>query len=275
MPQLYADNTFVTSDYRPQARFILGMRVDHTTYEDAAERIVGWAAEGESRYVCVATVNNVMEAHDDPKYRVIMNAADLVTPDGMPLVWGLRILGVADATRVYGPDLTPIVCERASRAGIPVAFYGGGPDVLDATVGNLKKRFPSLEVAYSWSPPFRPLSPSEDDQVVASINASGARILFVGLGSPKQDRWMAEHRNRVRTVMLGVGAAFDLLAGTKRRAPRRLQAMGLEWAFRLATEPRRVWRRYARHNPRFLFLFPTEVVRARRTGARQRRETVR
>lgn len=245
------------------SRRILGMRVDATTYEDAASRILGWAKAGDSRYVCVATVNNVMESHDDPAFRHIMNAADLVTPDGMPLVWGLRLFGVPAAERVYGPDLTPVVCEHAARDAVPVGFFGGTPTSLKAMTGNLQARFSSLRVAYGWSPPFRPLRPEEDAAAVEAINDSGARILFVGLGSPKQDRWMAEHRGRVNAVMIGVGAAFDLLAGAKRRAPARIQAMGLEWLFRLATEPRRVWRRYLRHNPRFLLLFARQLARAR------------
>jgi N-acetylglucosaminyldiphosphoundecaprenol N-acetyl-beta-D-mannosaminyltransferase len=146
---------------------------------------------------------------------------------------------------------------------VPVGFHGGRPEVLDALVPALRARFPGLDVVYAVSPPFRPLTPDEDAQTVDDINRSGASILFVGLGCPKQERWMAEHRGRVRAVMLGVGAAFDMHAGMLRQAPRMLQRTGLEWAFRLAIEPRRLWRRYARHNPRFAARMLLELAQER------------
>jgi N-acetylglucosaminyldiphosphoundecaprenol N-acetyl-beta-D-mannosaminyltransferase len=244
--------------------FILGMRVDPTSYSDTASRVLNWAHLGESRYVCVATVNNVMEVYDSAEFRRIMNAADLVTPDGMPLVWGLQWLGVRGATRVYGPDLTPIVLNAAESEELPVGFYGGSPAVLRKLLDTVARRFPSLEVAFAWSPPFRPLTREEDEQVVRQINDSGARILFVGVSTPKQERWMASHRGRVRAVMLGVGAAFDFLAGVKPQAPRWMQDAGLEWFFRLASEPRRLWRRYFRHNPRFIAFFALQLAGWRR-----------
>lgn len=243
-----------------QHRYILGMRVDATSYADATGRVLAWARAGESRYVCVATVHMVMEAYDDPGFRAAVNAADLVTPDGMPLVWMLRLLGVRGQQRVYGPDLTPHVCRAAARESVPVGFYGGHPDALDALVRNLQARCPGLPVAYAWSPPFRPLTEEEDARVVEEINGSGTRILFVGLGCPKQERWMAAHRGRVRAVMLGVGAAFDFHAGRVRQAPRWMQSAGLEWLFRLAMEPRRLWRRYAKHNPRFVVLALAQLL---------------
>lgn len=243
----------------PQGPSILGMRVDPTGYEEAVEKVAAWAREGESRYVCVANVHMVMEAHDDPTFRALVNAADLVTPDGMPLVWTLRRKGYARQERVYGPELTLRVCERAAREGLPVGFYGGHPSALEALVESLKARFPGLQVAYAYSPPFRPLTPEEDERVVQAINASGARILFVGLGCPKQERWMADHKGRVRAVMLGVGAAFDLHAGRVRQAPPWMQRLGLEWFFRLLQEPGRLWKRYLKHNPRFLWLVAREL----------------
>lgn len=242
------------------SRHILGMRVDGTTYGDAADRVLAWARMGESRYVCVATVNNVMEAYDDPSFRRTMNEADLVTPDGMPLVWGLRLLGVDDAERVYGPELTPIVLKRAENEGIPVGFFGGAPGALLELEAWARSAYPRLQVVYRHSPPFRPLSPDEDAREVEEIAGSGARILLVGLGCPKQERWMASHRGSVQAVMVGVGAAFDFLTGRKRQAPRTMQRAGLEWLFRLVTEPRRLWRRYLRHNPRFVVLFGMQVV---------------
>lgn len=244
-------------------RYILGMRVDATSYGDAVDRILDWAREASPRYVCVSTVHMVMEAHDDREFQRVVNDADLVTPDGMPLVWALRRLGVPGASRVYGPDLTPLLCEAAAQRGTRVGFYGGTPEVLRRMVSALQTRLPSLDVGYCWSPPFRPLTPEEEEGVVLAIRTSGIRVLFVGLGCPKQERWMAAHRESLPSVMVGVGAAFDFLAGSKRQAPRALQRAGLEWAFRLVHEPRRLWRRYAVHNPRFMALFVQQLIRER------------
>jgi N-acetylglucosaminyldiphosphoundecaprenol N-acetyl-beta-D-mannosaminyltransferase len=197
-----------------------------------------------------------------------MNAAGLVTPDGMPLVWGLRLLGARHATRVYGPDLTLHILGAAGRQGVPVGFYGAGPATLDRLCARLRERFPSLSIAYACSPPFRPLTPEEDRQVTREIGESGARILFVGLSTPKQERWMAAHHGKVPAVMLGVGAAFDFLAGVKPQAPRWMQSAGLEWLFRLCSEPRRLAPRYLRQNPRFVRLFAMQLMgrRGRVTG---------
>nr|BAL53469.1 N-acetylglucosaminyldiphosphoundecaprenol [uncultured Chloroflexota bacterium]BAL55909.1 N-acetylglucosaminyldiphosphoundecaprenol [uncultured Chloroflexota bacterium] len=246
------------------SRFILGTRVDAISYSQAIQRVMNWAVAGESRYVCAANVHMVMEAYDDPIFREMVNAADLVTPDGMPLVWVLRRLGFSRQERVYGPTLTLLVAEEAAQRGIPIGFYGGQPEAAQGISENLSRRFPGLQVAYCYSPPFRPLMPEEDEQVVQAINASGARILFVGLGCPKQERWMATHKGRVRAVMLGVGAAFDFLAGRIPQAPPWLQQMGLEWFFRLIHEPRRLWKRYFYHNPRFVFLTFITLLRKRR-----------
>lgn len=244
-----------------ESRVILGMRTDATSYSDAAARVLAWAATPESSYVCVANVNNTMEAYDSAGYRAVMNGADLVTPDGMPLVWALRLFGVSDATRVYGPTLTLHVLERAAAAGVAVGFYGATPEVLTDMLDACRRRFAGLRVAYAHAPPFRQLTTEEDAAVVGEINASGARILFVGLGCPKQERWMASHKGSVKAAMLGVGAAFDFLAGSKPQAPAWMQRAGLEWLFRLANEPRRLWRRYAYHNPRFLALLAGQYVR--------------
>lgn len=240
---------------------ILGMKVNATSYLHAAATICDWAERREPRYVCVATVSQVMEGHDAPGFQQVMNRADLVTPDGMPLVWGLRLLGCKKATRVYGPDLTPIILERAALGGLPVGFYGGSPQVLDRFVHVMTERFAGLRVAYAYSPPFRDLTPEEDQRVIQEISGSGARILFVGIGNPKQEFWMAAHRGKVEAVMIGVGAAFDFLAGAKPQAPRWMMGLGLEWLFRLATEPRRLWKRYLKQNPRFIVLFALQLLR--------------
>jgi N-acetylglucosaminyldiphosphoundecaprenol N-acetyl-beta-D-mannosaminyltransferase len=242
---------------------ILGIRVDATTLRMAAARVLGWAGQGCSRYVCFANVSTIMGACDATDYRNVLDRADMVTADGMPLVWLLRLLGVRGASRVYGPDLVPVICEGAVAAGIPVGFYGGSEPALDSLTFCVRRRFPTIDIAYARSPPFRALTREEDQRVVDDVNSSGVRILFVGLGSPKQDFWMHAHLGRVNAVMLGVGAAFDFLGGTKPQAPRWMQRSGLEWLFRLATEPRRLWRRYLYHNPRFIVLALAQLLRAR------------
>lgn len=246
-----------------ETHHLLGMRVEATDYAGATAQVVRWAREAASRYVCLANVHMVMEAHDDPAFRTVVNGADLVATDGVPLVWALKALGVPRATRVYGPDLTLHVCAAAADAGLPIALYGGTPESLDAFVRFLHARFPGLEVACRIAPPFRPPTPEEDAADTAALAASGARIVFVGIGCPKQERWMAAHRGRIPAVMLGVGAAFDFHAGRVRQAPAWMQHAGLEWLFRLAMEPRRLWRRYARHNPRFVLFFTRQWLRAR------------
>jgi N-acetylglucosaminyldiphosphoundecaprenol N-acetyl-beta-D-mannosaminyltransferase len=250
------------------SRHILGMRVDAPSgYAQAVDLIASWASKPTPRTVGIATVNNVMESYDDESFARAMQRCDLVTPDGMPLVWGLSLLGVATATRVCGPELTPALLERAAADGIPVGFYGGEPAALRALEHEVARRWPAVQVAYSYSPPFRPLSAEEDEAVTRAILDAGVRLLFVGLGCPKQERWMDEHRERLPVVSIGVGAAFDFLAGSKRQAPAWMQRLGLEWAFRLVSEPRRLWRRYLRQNPRFVALFARQLVRERRRSA--------
>lgn len=246
------------------ARRLLGLRVDCSSYAEASEHIASLAVADQSAVVCVANVHMVMEAVDDPAYQRTVNASELVTSDGMPLVWSLRRLGLPEAERVYGPTLTPKVCERAAHYGIAVGFYGGTPGILAALQRSLRERVPGLEIAFAHAPPFRELSPDEDAAVVAAIEESGARILFVGLGCPKQERWMAAHRDRLHCTMVGVGAAFDFLAGAKAQAPAWMQRAGLEWLFRLAMEPRRLWRRYLWHNPRFLLGMARQLASERR-----------
>jgi N-acetylglucosaminyldiphosphoundecaprenol N-acetyl-beta-D-mannosaminyltransferase len=244
------------------SRFILGTRIDSTSYFDATTRVLAWARAPESRYVCVSNVHVTMESYDSPEYRAIVNGADLVTPDGMPLVWALRLFGVAGPTRVYGPTLTVHVLERAAKDGVAVGFYGSSPEVMDRMLEACRNRFAGLHVTYAHSPPFRKLTTEEDAAVVRDINSSGTRILFVGLGCPKQERWMASHKGSIHAVMLGVGAAFDFIAGVKPQAPAWMQSVGLEWLFRLATEPRRLWRRYAYHNPRFVALLAGQYLKS-------------
>jgi N-acetylglucosaminyldiphosphoundecaprenol N-acetyl-beta-D-mannosaminyltransferase len=208
----------------------------------------------------------VMEAFDAEAFRRIVNGADLVTPDGRPLVWALKALGARRASQVRGTDLTTNVVERAAQENVPVGLYGGTPELLESFVRVLESRFPGICVVCKIAPPFRPLTLEEDEAVMREVAESGARILFVGIGCPKQERWMAEHKGRVRAVMLGVGAAFDFHTGRVRQAPHWMQLAGLEWAFRLAMDPRRLWKRYAKHNPRFVFFFLLQLLGLRRFG---------
>lgn len=206
----------------------------------------------------------VMEAFDSPEFRSVMKGADLVTPDGMPLVWALRLLGVRNQERVYGPDLTLEVCGMAAHQGIPVAFYGGTPESLQRFSNRVMELYPKLNIVCQIAPPFRVPTSDEDEEYTRSIVDSGARIVLVGIGCPKQEQWMAAHKDRIPAVMLGVGAAFDFHSGRVKQAPAWMQQIGMEWFFRLLMEPRRLWKRYLKHNPRFIFLFLMQLLGLRR-----------
>lgn len=248
----------------PPSRRVIVMRVDGTSYDDAVHTIFHWARHGESRSVCIANVHMAMECYDRPDFREIVNGADLVTPDGMPLVWVMRKIGLPLQQRVCGPALTLRICEQAAKEEVPLGFYGGTQETIDALRKNLEAKFPGIKIAFAKSPPFRALSEEEDAQDVSEINESGAKILLVGLGCPKQETWMAAHRGRVQTVMLGVGAAFDIHAGNVKPAPQWMQKSGLEWLYRLMKEPGRLWKRYFKHNPRFLVLAAMQITGIRR-----------
>jgi len=243
---------------------ILGTRVDATSYSDAAARIIDWTRTGEGRYVCCCNVHMVMEGYDDPAFRQVVNAADLVTPDGMPLVWGLRLSGLRNATRVDGSSLTLAVCETAAREGVSIGLYGGTEETIAAFTVFIKRRFPDLRIATAISPAYGQLSAQEDAAHIEKLTAAGARIVFVALGCPKQEKWMHAHRDHLPAVTLGVGAALDFHAGRIPRAPHWMQKSGLEWFFRLMLEPRRLWRRYFIHNPRFIGLLLLQLLRLRR-----------
>jgi N-acetylglucosaminyldiphosphoundecaprenol N-acetyl-beta-D-mannosaminyltransferase len=181
----------------------------------------------------------------------------------MPLVWTLRQWGSTNQERVYGPELMLRLLSAAAEKGVPVGFLGGTSETIESLVKNVKQRFPFAEIAYRFSPPFRAMSSDEDELTVKEVNNSGTRILFVGLGCPKQEKWMSAHAERIQALMVGVGAAFDFIAGTKRQAPRWVQSIGLEWLYRFSQEPGRLWRRYLYHNPRFvvLVMLPTLLRR--------------
>lgn len=240
---------------------ILKTNIDPTSYTSTVSQIVTWASCAESRYVCCANVHMVMEAHDSPAFGQVVNSADLVTPDGVPLVWLMRMRGIPKQERVYGPTLMLKVLEAAEANAIPVGFVGGRVEVLARLVQRMKELFPNLKIACSISPPFSAISKEEDEKIVDLVRASGARILFLGLGCPKQEQWMYNHRDRIQAVMIGVGAAFDFHAGTLKQAPIWMQKAGLEWFFRFIHEPARLWKRYLYHNPRFVILSVLEQIR--------------
>ncbi len=213
-------------------------------------------AKGEGALHLRTSVHGIMLAHDDPEIATILNAADIATPDGMPVVWALRSFGHREQQRVYGPTLMLAICARAEKEGHRIFLYGGHEEVLPVLVKNLHERFPKLNIAGWYSPPFRPLTASEEEDVQRRIRDSEADIVFAGISTPKQERWMYEHRSAFPGVTLvGVGATFDFFSGRTRQAPAWMQRHGLEWFFRLTREPLRLWRRYLLTTPRFLPLW--------------------
>jgi N-acetylglucosaminyldiphosphoundecaprenol N-acetyl-beta-D-mannosaminyltransferase len=218
-------------------------------------------------YLTAAAVNLVMSAREQPETLAAVLGATLAVPDGMPLVWALHALGHKRASRVYGPDLMAHFCERAARKQIPIYLYGGRNDdrARELLVARLRERFPGLPIAGASSPPFRPLTAAENEREIEAINRSGAAVVWVGTGQPRQERWMHEMRPLLGPPLLvGVGAAFDFHAGLVSQAPSWMQRSGLEWSYRLSREPRRLWRRYARYNPRFVAGFAAQYLHHRR-----------
>jgi N-acetylglucosaminyldiphosphoundecaprenol N-acetyl-beta-D-mannosaminyltransferase len=239
---------------------ILGVHVSAINMAQARETIDGWLARREPNYICVTPAHVVMDCHWNPNLRRIFNHSGLTTPDGMSIVWLLKLRGFKNVNRVYGADLMLEICRISETKQWRHFFYGGLPGVADALASHLRKRFPDIQVAGSYSPPFRPLTEAEDLGVISRIKASRADIIWVGISSPKQEQWMAEHLGKVGApVLIGVGAAFDFLSGRKRQAPRWIQVSGLEWLFRLVTEPRRLWRRYAQY-PLFVLLAAAQML---------------
>lgn len=232
---------------------VLGVGISAVSLAGAASEIERWLKADERHYVCVTNVHTVMECQRDAELMRIHNKSGMTTPDGMPIVWCGKRAGARDITRVYGPDLMLELCARLDGSSYTAFLYGTTERTLDLLQARLKRDFPELGIAGSYAPPFRPLTPDEDHDIVARINTSGAQVVWVGLGAPKQERWMAEHMDRLTaTVLIGVGAAFDFHAGTVRQAPVWMQRHGLEWMYRLSREPRRLWRRYLRTNPAFV-----------------------
>jgi len=241
---------------------ILGVGVSSINLDDAVETIERWIGARTRNYVCITGVHGLMESRRDERLRRIHNEAGMVTPDGMPLVWLSRLLGKHRTERVYSPDLMRKMTAVSSQRGYRQFYYGGAEGVANRLKQVLTAAHPDLEVAGTYCPPFHPLTAQEDQAVVDAINAARPHIVWVGLSTPKQEFWMVEHLGRIAApVMVGVGAAFDFLAGTKRQAPLWMQRNGLEWLFRLCSEPRRLWRRYAYIVPGFIILAVGDLAR--------------
>ncbi|HXR13461.1 MAG TPA: WecB/TagA/CpsF family glycosyltransferase [Solirubrobacteraceae bacterium] len=248
----------------PPSAAILGVPLAITDYAQVIDWIDATIASGSRGSLSAAAVHLVMRAQEDPAVMAAVLGLSVVVPDGQPLVWALRALGHAGATRVYGPDLMAAYCEHAARSGTPAFLYGGrNEDVLVELSVALRTRFPGLRVTGGYAPPFRELSEEEDEEIALRIERSGAEVVWVGIGQPRQELWIARMRERLSApVLIAVGAAFDFHAGLVPQAPAWMGRHGLEWSYRLAREPRRLWRRYARYNPRFLAAFARQYGQA-------------
>jgi N-acetylglucosaminyldiphosphoundecaprenol N-acetyl-beta-D-mannosaminyltransferase len=239
---------------------VIGSAIDVLGWDEAVQRLGAWSRERASRVVCICNVHSVVTARQDPAFAAALRQAEMCTPDGAPVAWMLRRLGHAGQPRINGPDLMWRYCAWAADHGESIYLYGGTEETLALLQQKLQQAFPALRVAGAFSPPFRALSEAEDAAAVAAINASGAGTVWVSLGCPKQELWMQAHRGRVQAAMLGVGAAFDYHAGTIRRAPPWAQRAGLEWLHRLASEPRRLWRRYLVTNTLFVLAAARQLL---------------
>jgi len=256
-----ADSSSIGTDPGRVRVPILGTGIDAIAFDQALERLAFWAAHRQSRVVCVCNAHSVVTATEDLAFKRALDSSDLATADGAPVAWLMRRLGHSGQRRVSGPDLMLAYCERASGTSQSVFLLGGTSATLAGLQNELLRRFPRLNIAGAHSPPFRTLTSEEDDHLVEMINLSGASTVWVGLGCPKQELWMAAHRGRVQSVMIGVGAAFEFFGGSRRRAPRWMQASGLEWLHRLINEPRRLWRRYLITNTAFIFGAARQLMR--------------
>ena len=250
----------------PATATVLGIPLALTDYDRTLDWVDAAVEAGARSYICVAAVHTVMASTDDPVLRAAVLGADFTVPDGQPLVWALNMLGHRLGDRVYGPDLMDRACARAAHTGRRFYLYGGRDRAaLEELMQALRARHPGLDIVGGFAPPFREPTDAEDEAVAADIRHSRAEVVWVGIGVPKQEKWMARMRDRLDApVLIGVGAAFDFHAGLIPQAPRGMQALGLEWLFRLVQEPRRLWRRYLRYNPRFVVGFARQYLAASR-----------
>lgn len=243
---------------------VLSVNIDVLQWDGALNRILNWSRDHESHYVCLCNAHSVVTAGQDPAFARALEQADMTAPDGAPVAWMLRKVGHPGQSRISGPDLMWTYCGQAAQHGESIYLYGSAPETLVLLQTKLAQAFPTLKVAGAYSPPFRELTAAEDAEVVENINASGAGTVWVSLGCPKQELWMAAHKDRINAVILGVGAAFDFHAGTIQRAPQWMRNSGLEWLHRLASEPRRLWKRYFVTNTLFILGAARQLMTDRR-----------
>ncbi|HSM83959.1 MAG TPA: WecB/TagA/CpsF family glycosyltransferase [Nodosilinea sp.] len=253
----------MSSKTTPVCEQILGFSVAANPFHDQINLIMQWGQQRLSRVVCVANVHMLMEARWDPAFARVLWGADLLTPDGMPLVWTLNMLRKRAHDRVAGMYILREVCERAQASGMGVYFLGTDDITLAGMRQRLNREFPNLVIAGMEPLPFRPLTAEEDRQVVKTINDSQAGIVFVALGCPKQEMWMFQHKHKIRAAMVGIGGVFPIYAGVKKHAPQWVQESGLEWFYRLSQEPGRLWKRYLKTIPPFVYLSARQVVTTR------------
>jgi len=248
----------------PQKFDVLGVEVSATNYDTLARLFIGAAKRGESALATFLPVHGIVTGALDPAYRYAVNAFDVVGADGQPIRWTMNLLHRAGMTdRVYGPEMMKRLCGRAAAEGVSIYLYGSTEEVLAALSEKLRDWFPAIRIVGTESPPFRPLTPEENAAAVARINSSGAGLVFIGLGCPRQDFFAHENRHTIKAVQLCVGAAFDFHAGTKKMAPPWMQKRGLEWLFRFTQEPGRLWKRYLLTNTAFMFLLTRRLVTGR------------
>jgi N-acetylglucosaminyldiphosphoundecaprenol N-acetyl-beta-D-mannosaminyltransferase len=238
---------------------VIDVAITSLSCKEQIHTMVKWGKSNLSKVVCIANVHMLIEAHQNSFFGSVLQNADLVTPDGMPLVWMLRFLGVGHQDRVAGIDVLEGVCKLAQETGIGVYFLGSQDTILEKMKRRLNREFPNLKISGMTSMPFRPITDEEDRTLVHTLNQSGAGIVFVSLGCPKQETWMYYHKGQVAAVMVGLGGAFPVYAGIKKRAPKIVREAGLEWLYRLVQEPRRLWKRYATTMPVFVWLVAKQV----------------
>ncbi|MCK9861962.1 WecB/TagA/CpsF family glycosyltransferase [Paenibacillus sp. ATY16] len=234
---------------------IVNTRITALSFDESIKEIDNWINNKENHYVCICNTHSIVTASNDLNFARVLDEASMCTPDGMPLVWALKMLGFREQDRVDGPNLMLKLCEIAPKKNYKIYLYGGTDQTLEQLNKVLTKKNSGISIVGKYSPPFRKLSPDENLQVINQINHADADLIFVSLGCPKQEIWMNENRAKINGVMIGVGAAFDFIVGNIKRPPLFFQKLGLEWAFRLVKEPKRLWKRYAYNNPLYVYRF--------------------
>lgn len=258
-PPLYPEIEMTMIDENPSRR-IIGFPVTALPFDQQIQLLLQWAKSYLSKVVCVANVHMLIEGYQHSSFAEVLREADLLTPDGMPLVWMLKLMGVSRQDRVAGLDILDAVCQLAPSQNVSVFFLGSQQTILDRIKQRLEQEFPNLDVAGMEPLPFRSLTVQEDEAIIQQINNSGAGIVFISLGCPKQEIWMAQHKGKVKAVMVGLGGAFPVYAGLHKRAPLMIRSTGLEWLYRLVQEPQRLWRRYFDTIPLFIWLAGRELL---------------